>query len=392
MEKVLQALAVLLIIYSCGNSSKDNGGGKGGPPGAQQQNQVRPFAVIPVKRQMATLLSDFPANIQGQQNIEIRPKINGYMGKIYVDEGAVVKKGQLMFEINAPEYEQDVRTAAANVKIAMADVDAARMNVSKVRPLVERNIVSKYELESAQYTLESKEAALTQARANLTNAQINLGYTKIYSPVDGVVGSIPYRLGSLVSSTTAEPLTTVSNIGTIYAYFAISENQLLSFSKNTGPMTNAKLGQFPDVQLLLSNGTAYPLKGRIETVNGLINPQTGSANVRAVFPNPNYLIRSGSSATVRVPQYIDTAILVPQEATYELQGKRFVYVVPDTSGVVRSVEITVNPISVGHAFVVQSGLKPGDMVVVEGVGSLHDKTKIKPKMVSTDSVYQAITK
>ena len=174
------------------------------------------------------MFTDYPATIQGQQNIEIRPKIDGYIETIYVDEGATVKKGQLLFRINAPQYEQEVRTAQADIKIAQADVNAAQMQVNKVRPLVEKGIISKYELESAQYTLEARQAALAQAQARLANARTNLSYTSVTSPVNGVVGTFPYKIGSLVSSNTAQPLTTVSNIGNIYAYFSLNEKQSLS--------------------------------------------------------------------------------------------------------------------------------------------------------------------
>ncbi len=232
----------------------------------------------------ATLNTDYPASIQGQQNIEIRPKVDGFVERIYVDEGAVVKKGQRLFKIDAPQYEQEVRTATASVKSAEADVSAANLAVNKVKPLVEKDIVSKYELESAQFSYQASLAALAQARAALANARINIGYTLITSPVDGVVGSIPYRLGSLVSSNTADPLTTVSSIGNVFAYFAINEKDLLSFNKEVAGKSFAdKLRTLPPVSLILSDGTLYDKKGTIQTVNGIINTETGSANARASF-------------------------------------------------------------------------------------------------------------
>ncbi len=351
---------------------------------------MKDYPVLTITPYSTTLFSEFPAIVQGQQNIEIRPKIDGYVEKIYVDEGSAVRKGQLLFHISAPQYEQDVRTARANIKIATADVNAAQMQVNKVRPLVEKDIISKYELESAQYTLEAKQAALAQARATLANALTNLGYTSVISPVNGVVGSIPYRIGSLVTSSTAQPLTTVSNIGKIWAYFSINEKQALDFVKrNKGGTIQSRLATIPPVTLILSDKTEFPRKGRVETANGLINTETGSVSVRATFVNPGNIIRSGSSGVIRIPQTVDSAILVPQKATYEVQGKKFVYVAEST-GTVRGTEIKVLDNNNGQYYVIQEGLHAGDKIVLEGVASLKDGAAIKPRMVNTDSVYHQI--
>ncbi|HXS56144.1 MAG TPA: efflux RND transporter periplasmic adaptor subunit [Hanamia sp.] len=378
-------LPALVFFASCGNDSQKKGGGPGG-----QATQIKTYPVLNIVPQTTTLYTDYPATIEGQQNIEIRPKIDGYVEKMFVDEGATVKKGQRLFQISAPQYEQDVRTAFANIKIAQADVNAAEMNVNKVRPLVDKNIISKYELESAEYTLQAKQAALAQANATLANARTNQGYTLITSPANGVVGTIPYKIGSLVSSNTAEPLTTVSNIGNIYAYFSINEKQALDFSKNTkGATTEARLASLPPVSLVLADGSLFAQKGRIETASGMINTQTGSVSVRATFPNPGNMVRSGSSGAVRIPSTVDSAILIPQKSTYEIQGKKFVYLVSD-SGTVQSVEIKIMNNSGGQFFVVKDGLKPGDKIVVEGVATLREGSAIKPVPVNTDSLYQQL--
>jgi membrane fusion protein (multidrug efflux system) len=354
---------------------------------AAAANQVKEFKVLQVQPRDATLNTEYPASIQGQQNIEIRPKVDGYVDKIYVDEGAIVRRGQLLFRINAPQYEQEVRTAAASIASAQADVSAANMAVNKVRPLVERDIVSKFELESAQYTYQAAQARLAQARAALSNARTNLGYTSITSPVDGIVGSIPFRLGSLVSSSNAEPLTTVSSTGNVFAYFAVNEKILLEFGKDGSKSSFAQqIKKLPPVSLLLADGTLYNRQGRIETVNGLINTATGSANVRATFPNPNGLIRSGSSATVRIPSAVKGAILVPQSATFELQDKRFVVAVGKDS-LTKNVPIQIRENTAGQFFVVDSGLKAGDRIVLEGVATLKEGTKIKPTATNSDTIY-----
>jgi membrane fusion protein (multidrug efflux system) len=391
MKKAAYLLAAIssavLLLSSCGNDKQN----QAGAPGASAQPQVQSYSVFTVTPQDATLNNDFPATLQGQQNIDIRPKIDGYIDHIYIDEGATVKKGQLLFRISAPQYAQDVNNAAAAISSAQADVSAAQLQVNKTKPLVEKDIISHYELESAQFTLSARRAALAQAKANLANARTNLGYTTVTSPVNGVVGSIPYKIGSLVSSTTTQPLTTVANVSNIYAYFSLNEKQLLGLSRMfKGNTFEAKLKNIPPVSLILSDGSDYPEKGRVESGSGIINTTTGSASLRATFPNPVGLIRSGGSATVRLPQNVKSAILVPQKSTYELQGKRFVYVV-DGSGAAKSTEIQIMQLAAGQFFVVTNGLKSGDKVVLEGGSALQDGTKIKAEVVSEDQVYRDST-
>jgi membrane fusion protein (multidrug efflux system) len=384
MRKTIHVALFILggaVLSSCGAKNDK------AAQAAAAANQVKDFRVLALQPRDATLNTEYPASIQGQQNIEIRPRVDGYVDKIYVDEGAVVKRGQPLFKINAPQYEQDVRTAAASIKSAQADVSAANMAVNKVRPLVEKDIVSRFELESAQYTYDAAVARLAQARAALANARTNLGYTLVSSPVNGVVGSIPFRLGSLVSGTNAEPLTTVSSIGNVFAYFAFNEKLLLEFTKDVkGATFAARIKKLPAVSLLLADGTLYQHQGHIETVNGLINTETGSVNVRATFPNPEGLIRSGSSATVRIPSAVKGALLVPQSATYELQDKRFVVVVGKDS-TTHNVPIQTQENTAGLFFVVQSGLKAGDRIVLEGVSTLKDGTKIKPTTANAQTIY-----
>lgn len=349
------------------------------------------YQVLAVSPQRATIYNEFPAVIEGQQVIEIRPKVDGYVEAIYVNEGATVTKGQLLFKISNPVYEQAVVTANAAIKSAVADVNAARMDVEKVRPLVEKDIVSAYELRSAEYTLESKEAALAQAKANLANAQTNVGYTYLRAPMNGVIGLIPYKIGALVSSTTTNPLTMLSSINDVYAYFSLNEKQSLNLSQRLkGNTWEDKLKQLPPATLVLANGTPYPQTGRVETASGLISTETGTISLKALFPNPNGIIRSGASATIRLPRIIDSAMLVPQSATYELQNKRFVYVVLPGDKVVSTAIVGV-PSNDGQFMIVQQGLKNGDRVLIGG-NNLKDSTKIIAKPANADSlqrVFQA---
>lgn len=380
-QSFLSILAVSVFIASCGNKSDNSAQAGGAQP-------VKEYKTLVLESKSATLNTDYPASIQGQENIEIRPRVEGYIEKIYIDEGAVVKAGQALFKISAPEYEQQVRTAAASIKSAQAAVSTAKLAVQKVKPLVEKGIISKYELESAQYNYESAMATLAQANASLVNAKTNLGYTTVTSPVNGVVGSIPFRLGSLVGSATAEPLTTVSSIGNVYAYFAMNEKMLLNFTGTDSGLSLAqKIKKLPEVSLLLSDGSAYDQKGRIETINGLINTETGSVNIRARFPNPQGIIRSGSSVTVRIPKAIKEGLLIPQSATFELQDKLFAVVV-GKDGKTKNTNITVlDNSAAGNYYVVSSGLKAGVQIVLEGVASLKDGSQIKSHNVSAETVY-----
>ena len=386
MRKILRytsayLLALLIGLAACNNPAAP-ADAAGEPPASTQ------YPVITISQHQTTLFNDYPATIQGQQNIEIRPKIDGYIEAIYVDEGATVKKGQLLFRINAPQYEQEVRTAQADIKIARADVNAAQMQVEKVRPLVEKDIISKYELSSAEYNLQAKQAVQAQAEARLANAQTNLGYTSVTSPVNGVVGTLPFRLGSLVSSNTAQPLTTVANVGNIFAYFSMNEKESLAFNRNTkGATIPERLATLPPVTLIMADGSEYAEKGKVETASGLITTQTGSVSVRATFPNAGNFIQSGSTGKVRIPQTIDSALLVPQKATYELQGKRFVYLV-DGNGTIKNTEIKVLEGSNGQFFIVKEGLQPGDKIVLEGIEGLKDGMQIKSAVANADSLFQ----
>jgi len=372
------AFVVLLLLLASCNSKKKPG----------KDMKPKDYPVLTLQPRPAITYNDFPATVQGQQVIEIRPKVDGYVQAIYVNEGASVTKGQLLFKISNPQYEQDVITAKAAIKSAVADVSAAKMDVEKVRPLVEKDIVSKYELESAQYTLQSKEAALAQAQATLANAETNVGYTILKSPADGVIGLIPYKIGALVSSTTTDPLTTLSNTGNVFAYFSLNEKQLLSFSNHVpGNTLEEKLNHLPEVSLLLADGTAYAAKGKLETASGLIATETGTASFKAIFPNPAGILRSGASAIVRIPRNNDTALLVPQSASYELQDKHFVYrLTPDN--LVFSTAVQSTPTADGQYLIIQGGLKKNDRVVLNGF-NIKDSTVIIPRPVNTDSLFNA---
>lgn len=379
MQRNFQLLSLLLLSIpmlmtaSCGQKNTQ-------APGAT--SVARPYKVFEVKERDIVFKNLYPATIEGEQNIEIRPKIDGFIEKIFVDEGAFVKKGQLLFQIDAPQYEQEVRSAEANIQIAQSNVNTAQMELDKIKPLVERNIISNFELETATYNLASKQAILAQAQAQLVNARTNYNYTKITSPVDGVLGTIPYKIGSLVNSNTPLPLTTVSNIQKVFAYFSLNEKQILDLGVHQGQVSQL-LQQQKGIQLQLANGEVYADEGRIETISGLINTSTGSISARATFPNKDLVLRSGSSGSVIIPQFIKQSIVIPQKATFEIQGSKFVYIVQEDNTVV-SQAITVMSNDDGQHYVVKSGLKVGDKIILEGVHTLRNGEQVTSELVEFD--------
>lgn len=369
--KFLLGISVtLFFLNSCKNNSENKD---------KKEEKPQEYQYIITNTGQSTVMKEYPARLEGMQNIEIRPKIDGFIDQVYIDEGNPVRAGQPLFRIRNPQYEQLLRSAQAAMKSAQANVDAASMQVTKTKPLVDKDIISPYELKSAQLNLQAQKAAYAQAQANLVNAQVNQGYTLITSPVNGVIGRLPYKTGSYVSSTSANPLTTVSNISKIFAYFSINEKDQIEFLKHSKGATIAeKLKNLPMVSLILSDGSVYDQKGKIETLSGQVDPNTGSFQVRAAFNNENGLLRSGYSATIQIPNNIDNAVIIPQKATFEIQGKTFVYTV-EADSKVKSTEVKIEPLSDGLTAAVLSGVKAGEKVVIEGVGLLKDGTVIIPK-------------
>lgn len=346
-------LAALAITISCGKKEEQ------APPMGPM-----PFPVQTVARQDAVIYHEYTANLEGQQNVEIRPKVNGFIQKIYVDEGQQVRKGQLLFKLETQSLSQDAAAAKANVAAAQVEVD-------RLKPLVERNIISNVQLETAK-------AKLAQARAAYSSVAANVGYGTITSPVDGVISSIPFKEGALVGSTSEMPLTTVSDSRRMRAYFTMNEKQLLDFSRTfKGSTLQDKLKSVPSVSLLLVDGSEYELKGKLATVNGLADPTTGTTEFRAEFDNPEAVLRSGSSGVVRLPVEMKGAILVPQNAVMDMQGKQMIYVV-NKDNTVQS-RVIQTQVASGTHFIVTEGLQPGDVIVSAGANKLKDGQQIVPQ-------------
>ncbi|MGD9557937.1 MAG: efflux RND transporter periplasmic adaptor subunit [Mangrovibacterium sp.] len=371
--KKLENLILISTLFAAGSCSKPKPAGMAGAAG-----QVKEYRVMEVKTDSITLYKEYPTTLQGQQTVEIRAKIAGYIEDILVDEGDQVRKGQVLFRINANDILATVRSAEAQVKVAEAELETAKINLDKTRPLAEKEIVSEFNLKSAEAARLAAEAQLAQAHANLANAKANLQYAVITSPTDGIIGNFPYRVGSLVSSASVQPLTSISNTSKMFAYFSMNEKEFLNLTRKlTGKTVQEKLSGLPDVHLVLADNALYETPGKIETASGLVDIQTGAVNLRATFPNAAGLLRSGSSGKVRLPQHFTDAIIIPQKAAFELQGKYFVYKVGDDNKVYNT-EIEVTSGNLKNSYVVNKGLQPGDRIVVEGISSLRNEMPVKP--------------
>lgn len=316
-----------------------------------------------------TLSNSYAATIKGIQDVEIRPQVSGRIMEIRMNEGADVKRGQTMFVIDQVPYQAALATAIANVNSARAKVATAKLLADSKQELYNQNVVSEFDLQTARNSLMEAEAVLEQAKAAEIQARNDLSYTEIQSPLDGVSGMTPYKVGTLVSSSIATPLTTVSDIKEVYAYFSLTENQLLALSRQNKTQEGI-IESMPEVELLLSDGSVYGHKGKIDAISGMVDTQTGAVSIRASFPNPERMLRSGGTATVVIPHVKTGCIIIPQIATFDIQNKTYVYKVVENK--TQSVAIEVFPINNGKEYIVEAGLKPGDVIIAEGAGFLSD--------------------
>lgn len=362
-SKLIAICATGFILFSCGNSQS-------GKMGDDE------FAVATINETSSNQTISYPATIKGTQDIEVRPQVSGFIVKLYVDEGATVRKGQPLFLIDPTQYKAAVDQADAAVKTAESSLRTMELTEKNKHMLFEKQIISSFEYETAVNNLLSARAALAQAKAALVSAKQNLDFCTVKSPSDGVIGTFPYRIGALVSASIADPLTTVSEIKDLYVYFSMTEKELLNLTRAGGTLKE-QLEKMPAVKLELADGSMYEFEGKIDAVSGVIDQSTGSVSMRAIFPNTKNVLRSGGMANVIFPYTIPNAILVPQNATVEIQDKKFVYVLqPDST--VKYTEIQISPMNDGKNFIVTNGLKANDKIVIEGVQQLSDGRKIVP--------------
>ncbi len=364
MRKVTWMIVACVLLSAC---AKDV------PSEAPQS-----YSVMVVSTDSVSLEETFSASIEGQQDVQIYPQVTGTIAKVFIREGERVRRGQLLFLIDPVPYQAAHRTAQANVQAAAAQVESAQLEYESKQLLFTEKIISEYELSLSKNALSVAKAVLEQAEAEEANARNELSYTEVRSPTNGVVGVLPYCVGALVNSSIAQPLTTISDNEQMYVYFSMNENRLRALMRRYGSMKET-LSQMPPVQLRLNDGILYEQNGKIEAVSGVINPQTGTASVRSVFPNDEQLLFSGTVGNVILTHTEKDMILVPQHATYEIQDKIFVY--KAMNGVTAATQIVVDNLHDGRNYIVRQGLLPGDTIVCEGVGQLTDGQPIVVKNV-----------
>lgn len=365
-KSILKAAAVLaLAAVGCGQAPVTM-------PPAQ-------YAILEVAATNRVIPSSYSASIRGRQDIDIYPQVGGTIAQLCVTEGQTVSKGQTLFIIDQVPYKAALQTAEANVAAAKAAVSTAQLVYNSKKELYAKNVVSKFDLATAENSLLTAKAHLAQAEAQRVNAANSLSYTVVKAPANGVVGTLPYRVGALVSAAMPKPLTTVSDNSVMYVYFSMNENQLLDLTREYGSIA-ATLKQMPEVELQLSDGSIYGEKGRIESISGVIETTTGTVSLRAAFPNKNGLLHSGGSGNIILPNNYENCIVVPQLATFELQDRVFVFKYVD--GVAKSAPIEVEKINDGKEYIVKSGLTVGEQIVGEGAAMLREGTPIVPKQAA----------
>ncbi len=364
---VVISLSFIALFMSCGDKEQ----APQGPQGPM------PFQVTTIPQETVTGQTTFPTSIEGVNNSEVRAKISGYITEVLVDEGQKVKKGQTLFRLETQSLSQDAAGAKANVNAAQVEVD-------KLKPLVEKNIISEVQLETAK-------AKLLQAQSSYNSIGANIDYANIKSPVDGYVGTIRFRKGSLVSPTSSEPLTIVSDISKVYAYFSMNEREYLDFiQKVEGADIASKIKNLPKVTLILANGSTYDQEGTIETINSQVNANTGSISFRAVFDNAARILTNGNSGKIMVPKVYKDVVLVPKQSTYEQQGSYYVYKLGQDD---MAMSTRINVIGdVDNVYIVSEGLQKGDKIVAKGVAKLRGDSQIKPMEIPFDSVAKPIIK
>lgn len=380
MKKFPVYLMYAGVLYLAACASKANN--VQAPPAAQA------LPVVKLDTASVTTWQEYPATVQGTTNVEIRPQVSGYLEKIYVEDGAWVSQGQPLFRINSKEYSQYSNSAAATIQLAKANVEKAQVEVDRLQPLVANKVIAEVQLKTAKANLHEAEAAYAQAVSGKGSADITLGYTLITAPVSGYVGHINFKQGSLIGKGEPDPLTVLSEVNNVHAYFSMSEADFFGFFANVpGKTAEEKIKNVPAVELQLADNSIYNTKGKVELVQGQFDRSSGSISFRAVFANNEKLLRSGITGKIRIPFSLQNKLVVPQQSTYELQDKVYVFAVGDSNKVI-SKQITIKGKSNGN-YIVEKGVNSGETIVYSGLQRLRDGAVIAPQPISLDSVLTA---
>ncbi|NHN24965.1 efflux RND transporter periplasmic adaptor subunit [Flavobacterium jejuense] len=378
MKKVTLLSLITLFLISCAD---------------KQQAPVAVAPVLPVlaiQNTNAVTDVEYPASIQGTVDVEIRPQVSGNLERVYMDEGAYVTKGQPLFKINERPFREQLNTALANLHAAEAALINAQLEVDKLTPLVQNKVVSEYQLKTAKASQKIATANIEQAKAMVASARINLAYTNVTAPVSGYIGRLPKKQGSLVSASDIEPLTNLSDVHEVFAYFSLSETDFINFkAQYAGSTIGDKIKNLPPVTLILADNSAYTQSGKIDMVDGQFDKNTGAITLRATFPNANGTLRSGNTGKVHLGIQHEDAILIPQSATIEMQDKVFVFIVSKDN------KVSKMPISIigksGTNYLIKEGVQAGDQIVLSGIDKLQEGQEIQPEKTKA-AVTQLINK
>ena len=362
----LSYLILLSALYSCSDK-----------PATGQAAPAPELQVLEITSGNTTTYQQYPASIEGATDIEIRPQVSGTIEKLFIEEGAHVVAGTPLFKINEAPYREKLNNAKANLSAAKGALSNAALEVEKIKPLVANKVISGFQLKTAQATLDIAKANVEQAKADIAAAQINIGYTIIKAPVSGYIGRLRKKEGALVGPSDTDPLTQLSDVSSVHVYFSLSENDFTNFKEQyAGSTLQDKIKNLPPVTLLLSNNTPYNEKGRLDVVDGQFDNKTGAITLRANFPNPKGLLRSGNTGRIQLGVPHNNSMLVPQTATLEMQDKVFVFLL-DKSNKVKKQPVVVSG-KTDLDYVISEGLQSGDRIVLENIGSLQEGTLIKP--------------
>ena len=377
---IITSFILALVLSSCADKSQ--------APAAPAPPLL---PVLAITSENTTTDAEYPASIQGTVDVEIRPQVSGNLERVYVDEGAYVTKGQTLFKINERPFREQLNNALASLHAYEAALINAQLEVDKLTPLVQNKVVSDYQLKTAKASQKIAAANIEQARAMVGSAKINLGYTNVTAPVSGYIGRLPKKQGSLVSASDVEPLTNLSDVHEVFAYFSLGETDFINFkAQYAGNSLGDKLKKLPPVTLVLADNNAYPQTGKIDMVDGQFDKTTGAITLRATFPNADGTLRSGNTGKIRLGLQHDDAVLVPQSATVEMQDKVFVFTVNKENKVTK-MPITVSGKS-GTNYLIKDGVKSGDQIVLSGIDKLQDGQVIQPEKSSPAKVAQIINK
>lgn len=376
MKRLIRKMNVLPVVFtgffllqSCSNSNKD----------IAQQNEIQEVEVLTLQPTETIIDQTFPANLQGKDNIQLRPQISGYIDKIYVDEGAYVQAGQTLFRINASVYREQRNTAAASLAMAKSQLASAQLELDKYKVLTSNNVVADFQYQKAKTNLENAKAMVKQQQTLVAAADVNLGFSIVKAPISGFIGRIPNRLGALVGPNDTNPLTTLSQVNVIYAYFSLPENEILKINASRpGATLLEKLKSFQDISLLLADGSLYNHIGKIDMMDGQFDASTGSVMIRASFSNPESLLRTGNTGRIVLKTTARNVYKIPLLATYEVQDKLFVGVL-DKSNKMTRVPLT-DFVKSGDYYIVKSGLKSGDRIIANELASIQENSTVKPKL------------